>query len=209
METVYEGSQRSRVLNTIIKLGNPSLSQLSKELGISKAAVVKWIKKLENEGFIVKEYRQKKKGRPVCFIRYTDKILKDSIKECDNMAVETLKYIEENYGVEASMNAISSIYKKKTEKYRKYIIESSRKINKFLEIKREEGYKPELKSREDGIISIIEHNCPIIEISRRYAGTCEREKIMIRDLLEMDFEIIGTKVEGRPYCEFRSEKRRD
>lgn len=193
METVQEDGQGSRVLKTIIILGSPSLSQLSNELGISKAAVVKWIKKLENKGLIVKEYGRKNKGRTVCYVRYACVDLSDTLNECDHLAIEALEYIEENYGIDESMNAISSIYRKKTEKYRKYIRENSEKIDKFLEVKRKEGYKPELKNKEDGTISIIEYNCPIFEISKRYSGTCEREKIMIRELLDMDFEIAGTK----------------
>jgi predicted ArsR family transcriptional regulator len=200
------GSSRSslRVIEEIKKMGNPSLSELARELGISKTAVLKHVYSLERQGFVERSYVATGRGRPICRISVTENASGELQNIYQQIAQEALSYIEENFGC-SLINRIMEIRNEKLiVRYSEGFsdLEPVEMVKKLENIRNREGYIAESDHISEGVYELKEYNCPLIKIAEKYRTACEFERKFFESLLGMDVTIAKTVFDDARGCTF-------
>ncbi len=204
VETGRSGRSNFKVLETIKKLGTPSLSDLAKEMKISKTAVLKHIYSLERQGYVERSYVTTGRGRPVCRISLTDNASGEFQNIYQQIAQEALSYIEENFGCALINKVLEARNEKMLKRYEDIFkdMETGKMVSKLEEIRNREGYIAESDHLIEGKYELKEYNCPLIKIAEKYRSACEYERKFFEDLLNMDVSIIKTVFDDSRGCTF-------
>ncbi len=199
-----ESTTKTQVLLKIKKLEDPTLTELSNEFGISKAAILKHIVDLEKEGLLERKYIPSGKGRPVCKVLMTEKGHDVLPKSYSFMAMEALEYVENKLGRES----VGEILRLRSEKilfqYRLTIenLNQENKIERLKEIRNSDGYMAETRKLGKNTFELCESNCPIMQISDKYGEACTSERNLFSELLNADVETTHRIVSGARTCRF-------
>jgi predicted ArsR family transcriptional regulator len=193
-----------KVIEGIKKIGNPSLSELSRELGISKTAVLKHVYSLERQGYVERTYVTTGRGRPICRISITENATGELQNIYQQIAQEALSFIEENFGCSIINRIMELRNEKLTVKYKKIFeqLDYTEMVKKLAEIRDREGYIAESDHISEGLYQLKEYNCPLIKIAEKYRSACEYERKFFEDLLGMDVSIIKTVFDDVHGCTF-------
>ncbi len=205
MKGLYsESSPKTKLLLTVKRNGEPSLSELSQILGISKAAVLKHISELEREGMLERTYVPSGKGRPVCKVFITEKGHNVLPKSYSSLALEALEYVEKNLGLEGVSEVLHLRSAKILEEYRKTIepMDESLLVDNLRTLRNSDGYMAEIKKLSERTFELCEYNCPILQISEKYSEACNSERELFQDLLGAEIESTHRIISGAKTCRF-------
>ncbi len=208
---------KKRILLLLKKTGGISLQEMADKLEVTKMAVLKQVRVLENEG-LVERYHEKPtgKGRPKLMLRLSDLAVNIFPKAYASISVNALKFIEENLGRSAVVTflrqrkeEIKEEYKQKAEaiKTKPEKIHEKNKpydldwISKVAKLRDEEGYMVELKVVQSKI-ELYEYNCPIFELAEEFPEACQIETEMFRELFDTEVHNDHRVVSGDNVCRF-------
>lgn len=185
-----------------------SLEELSKKVGISKMAVLKHMQTLENRNIVERRIVKKAVGRPL----YRFYLLSDAStafgNSNDKMLESLIDFLVESGNEDKVVQFLKKKYKKIEQYYRGQLSKRSgeKRVEELARLRYLENYMPELKKNGRDKFEMLEFNCPIYSISRKFGEACALEEKLFENVLEMKVETTHTQINGFGTCRFLIEK---
>ena len=199
-------STKDKLLEILKKENEMTVNQMAQALGITEMAVRKHLNVLERDSFIrVTEVRQPV-GRPVQVFSLTSQADELFPKQYDNLAVDFLNDLSEIQGNEI----INRLFEKRAKRlaisyssHMKSTLSNEEMVEKLKDIQIEKGYMADVVKLSDNQFELIEHNCPIFEVSKKYKQACHCETNMFKEVLNTnDVQRTKCKSDGDNNCHF-------
>lgn len=206
----HTGSKKQEILLYLKKHGQTDLKTLHEALEISKMGVLKHITALEELGYVERETQKAPKGRPKVLFKLSEST-RDNVfpNSYSDLTEYFLKYIEENYGIQAVEKALKDRNIEAGHRYEKELKGKtlSERVVNLRTLRDKEGYMAEQKKVSDESYELLEYNCPIFRIAEEYGFTCNLEREMFEELLHADVESTHRVVDGQNVCRFLISKK--
>jgi DeoR family transcriptional regulator, suf operon transcriptional repressor len=197
-------SPKRGVLLFLKRRPDASLAEIAEELEISKVAALSHLEKLETDGLVARSYRAGKVGRPRVLFRLSPGALALFPQSYSDMSLCALEFIERRLGRPAVTELLAERAHDVADRHRARVNAGplSGRVHELARLRTESGYMAELGPRRKGSVEMVEHNCPILAIARRYPEACETERRMFESMLRARVEVSHRVVAGDPVCRF-------
>lgn len=200
---------KQRLLESLKRSGDRSLTELSEELGISKMATLKHLALLEDKGLVERSFRAEGRGRPRAHFRLTRKATRLFPEAYTHLTLCALQFIEARLGRDAVVQLLrqrtQEVYAGNRDRFEDQDFRA--KVQTLVALRDEGGYMAERGRIGTESAEVVEHNCPIMAIAERYGEACEVEVDLFRKLLRADVEASHRVVAGDPVCRFLIRRR--
>jgi predicted ArsR family transcriptional regulator len=167
-------------------------------------AVLNHIKRLENQGMVERSLVKASVGRPYYVFQVKD-ISKEKMTSSSEWLLDgLLEYLEKTNRGEIAKSFLNDRYKQIRIDYEKRLntLAGQRKVEGLTRIREEENYFPELRRQGKDSYELLEYNCPIFKISRRFGIACTLETKLFSSVLDMDVSSTHRQVDGSDVCRF-------
>lgn len=198
-------STKRQILLILKQNGEITLSDLAKQLGISKMAILGHISDLEEMDIIERFKLRGGVGRPQLAIRLSNSSSDIFPKAYSSVTCSILKFIEDKLG----RNAVYDALKVRQNEIKNYYTESingskfSDRIEQLSKIRNKEGYMVELKMMPgEDVYELLEYNCPILAVANDYFESCIVEQELFEDLLDANVKTTHRTIDGNNVCRF-------
>lgn len=197
---------KEKILNLLKIETEMTVSQLAAALDITEMAIRKHLNVLERDAFIhIKEMKQPI-GRPVQVFSLTSQAEVHFPKSYDHLTVDFLNDLREIQGDEI----IDQLFEKRSERLAnqyatamKPHLTNEEMVETLKEIQIDKGYMADVIKIDDNQFELIEHNCPIFEVSRNFKQACNCETKMFKEVLGTNqIERTSCKADGDHHCHF-------
>jgi predicted ArsR family transcriptional regulator len=182
------------------------LQELAKSMKISKMAVHKHLTQLQKRGLVDNILIREGVGRPKMQYRLTSKSKTIFPKSYGALAVCALDFIEKKMGKEGVKKVLRERQVELFDKYyeRLKTLNFDQKVRELAKIRDEEGYIAESRKekRRNGIHTLLEYNCPILEIAENHWEACSTETELFEKLLGAKIETTHRAAKGDTLCKF-------
>jgi predicted ArsR family transcriptional regulator len=182
------------------------LQELAKSMKISKMAVHKHLTQLQKRGLVDNILIREGVGRPKMQYRLTSKSKTIFPKSYGALAVCALDFIEKKMGKEGVKKVLRERQVELFDKYyeRLKTLNFDQKVRELAKIRDEEGYIAESRKekRRNGIHTLLEYNCPILEIAENHWEACSTETELFEKLLGAKIETTHRAAKGDTLCRF-------
>jgi DeoR family transcriptional regulator, suf operon transcriptional repressor len=177
-------SARQDLLLTLKRTGSARADELADALAITPSAVRQHLSALAGEGLVSHEERRGGPGRPKHVYRLTEAAEALFPKRYGDLAAELLEYVDD-----ADPALVERLFAKRRQRRitggkarlaGKPFPEQVAELTRILD---EDGYLASLEEMPDGTYRIVEHNCAILEVARKYGNACSSELEFIRKVL--------------------------
>ena len=186
-------STKEDILNYLLKVNQTKAQELADLLEISPQAIRRHLKDLEIEGLIEHRAVQEGMGRPQYYY-YLSKQGRDRFpNRYGEFAVSFLDTLMETVGEKQVGEVLKKQWERKADEYRQRIGAGSlqARVEKLVELRREEGYMAELHGIDKNITTskttekfiLAEHHCAISEVAESYPTVCGHELEMFGAIL--------------------------
>jgi DeoR family suf operon transcriptional repressor len=186
-------STKEDILNYLLKVNQTKAQELADLLEISPQAIRRHLKDLETEGLIEHRAVQEGMGRPQYYY-YLSKQGRDRFpNRYGEFAVSFLDTLMETVGEKQVGEVLKKQWERKADEYRQRIGSGSlqARVEKLVELRREEGYMAELHDFDKNITTsktaekfiLAEHHCAISEVAESYPTVCGHELEMFGAIL--------------------------
>ncbi len=195
----------SEILKALKENGPMTMAELGEKFSTSKVTILKKLKSLEQKELVERRIRKTDMGRPTFVFR---SITGSNIPMNNNAALNLLVNLGEflhEKGRDRDMEEfLEDRYEKTYELYLEEMKKSNRnsKLEQLASVREKELYEPELSTFPSGDKVLVEYNCPIFQIAKRYPIACHLEKIMFSRLTDMKVENEHRQVNGYSCCKF-------
>ncbi len=202
-------STKKRLLESLKRSGDRSLTDLSNDLGISKMATLKHLAVLEDKGFVERSFRVEGRGRPRAYFRLTRKSARLFPEAYTHLTLCALQFIEEKMGREAVVRLLrqrtQEVYEGSARRFDDPDFRG--RVQALVELRDEGGYMAERGRIGKNSAEVLEHNCPILAIAERYGEACEVEVELFKKLVHADVQASHRVVAGDSVCRFLIQRR--
>lgn len=200
-------STRDEILMMLKTSGSLTVSEISKELGITEMAVRRHLNTLERDELIKSSIVRQAMGRPTNLYTLTEKAENQFPKAYQNLAKDILDGIFEEDGIEKIKEVFERREKRLRESYLVKIPSTTleEKVNALVNLQNEKGYMVDLEETEEGYL-IKEFNCPISEIAKYYNHACSGEKQLFENVLDAEVESVKCMATGDHNCVYLVKK---
>lgn len=197
-------STKRQILLTLKREGEVDLQGLSDRLGISKMAVYRHIRDLEETGVVERLSKPVGVGRPRLAVRLAPGASDIFPKAYSSLTCFALQFIEERLGREAVEIALRRRQMEVLREYESKVKGSSleERVRVLARLRDEEGYMAEVRKAHGGNYELLEYNCPILAVADKYWEACTVEAELFRRVLEADVETTHRVVLGDHVCRF-------
>lgn len=202
-------STRDEILMMLKTSGSLTVSEISKELGITEMAVRRHLNTLERDELIKSSIVRQTMGRPTNLYSLTEKAENQFPKAYLNLAKDILGGIFEAEGIDK----VKEVFDRREERLRESYLNRMRgltsledKVNTLVDIQNEKGYMVDLEETEEGYL-IKEFNCPISEIAKEYDHACDGERKLFINLLDTDVDSVKCMARGDHNCVYLVKKK--
>ncbi len=200
---------KKRLLETLKRSGERSLTRLAADLGISKMATLKHLAVLEDKGFVERAFRPEGRGRPRAYFRLTQKSSQLFPQAYAQLTRCALQLIEEKLGretvVQLLRNRTQQVYAANQGAFEGEGFAG--RVQALVELRDQGGYMAERGRIGKNTAEVLEHNCPILAIADVYGEACSAEVEMFQKLLRADVEATHRVVAGDSVCRFLIRRR--
>jgi predicted ArsR family transcriptional regulator len=198
------GSTKRELLLFLKREGQSDLKTLAKHFYISKMAVHKHVKELEEQGLIQRVTLRGGKGRPRLGVELAQKASSLFPKSYAGLTCAALAYIEEKLGRRAVEEALRRRQSQVMPVYKEKVNAETLadRVHQLTQLRDQDGYMAEHKKAGSSKFEILEHNCPIIAIAENYWEACTVENEMFRRVLDANVETTHRVVDGANVCRF-------
>jgi predicted ArsR family transcriptional regulator len=185
-----------------------SLNDLSKAIGISRMAVLKHLQVLEKRGVVERRIVKKNVGRP--YFRFY--LLRDSSyalgSSGDILLDSLLAYMEETGRREVILEFLKKRYSEVEAYYRSKLSGriGKERIEALARLRQLENYFPELRKTQGSKYELLEFNCPVYSISKKFSEACDLERRLFQNVLKMRVDTTHTQINGHGTCRFLIDK---
>lgn len=197
---------KEKLLNLLKKETEMTVNQMAEALEITPMAVRKHLNILERDSFIHISEMKQPLGRPVQVFSLTS--LADELfpKSYDNLTLDFLNDLQEIQGDEI----IDRLFEKRSERladkyssYMKHDFSNEEMVETLKDIQIDKGYMADVIKIDDNQFELIEHNCPIFEVSKSFKQACNCETNMFKEVLKTDsVQRTSCKSDGDNHCHF-------
>jgi len=145
-------------------------------------------------------------GRPKMFYQLTPQSKTIFPKSYGAIAVCALDYIQKHMGNKSVQTVLEERQQELYEKYYKRLkgLNFNQRVTELAKIRDEEGYIAESKKnkRKEGGYTLLEYNCPILEIAEKHWEACSTETELFEKLLGAEIETTHRAAKGDEVCKF-------
>lgn len=204
-------STRDEILYMLKMNGSLTVSDISKELGITEMAVRRHLNTLERDELIRSSLVRQAMGRPTNLYSLTEKAEDFFPKAYRNLAKDILDGIFEEEGADKVKEVFELREKRLRGKYKQEMQGAStleEKVNTLFHIQSGKGYMVELEKVQNGFL-IKEYNCPIFEIAKNYDYACDGERLLFENVLETDVEAVQCMARGDHSCVYLIKEKKE
>ncbi|TCS83114.1 helix-turn-helix transcriptional regulator [Tepidibacillus fermentans] len=197
-------STKDEILLMLKANGSLTVSEISKELGITEMGVRRHLNTLEQNGLIRSALVRQSMGRPTYIYSLTDKAEDQFPKAYRQLALDLLDVFVDVNGEEK----VNEIFERREELLRtRYLPMLSgktleEKVDSLLEIQNDKGYMAELDTNEEAFV-LKQYNCLISQIAKKYPEACEAERKLFENLLGVDVMNLSCMGQGDRICTFQ------
>ncbi|KAA0955940.1 transcriptional regulator [Sporosarcina sp. ANT_H38] len=197
---------KEKLLNLLKKETKMTVNQMAQALTITEMAVRKHLNILDRDSFIhISEVKQPL-GRPIQVFSLTPQADVLFPKSYDNLTVDFLNDLQEIQGDEI----IDRLFEKRSKRladnyspYMKNIVSNDEMVETLKNIQIEKGYMADVIKIDHNIFELIEHNCPIFEVSKKFKQACNCETNMFKEVLKTNsIRRTSCKADGENHCHF-------
>lgn len=204
MNQELESSTRKVILTMLKTQGQLSVSDMSKQLGITEMAVRRHLNTLERDGLIETRLVRQAMGRPTHFYFLTDHADDLFPKNYHHLTLDLLGELLEEEGQER----IEFLFKRREDrlvgKYQSRMQAKSleERVSELASIQNENGYMVKWEQQREGEFLLSEHNCPITQVANRYQQACQCELSLFQRLLGVNVERTECLAKGGTKCTY-------
>ncbi|MBU8785127.1 MULTISPECIES: helix-turn-helix transcriptional regulator [Bacillus] len=198
-------STKDKILELLKKEKSMTVSQLSKRLGITEMAVRKHLNMLERDSLLTVSEVKQPMGRPLQVFALSSKADELFPKNYENMTVEFLHDLKELHGEDI----IDYLLEKRSERQKNSYLPNmhgktaAEKVEKLTEIQNGKGYMADVTKIDDDTYEIVEHNCPIFAVAKKFKKACACETEMFKKVLGADqVERMTCRADNGDHCRF-------
>lgn len=201
-----ERSTRNRVARSILDHGPSTVTDLAGRLGLTPAAVRRHLDSLVAENVVEPReqriYGARTRGRPAKAFALTDCGRDAFDQSYDTLAVDALRWIEQNAGGEAAVAAFARArIEAQAVAYREAVEaaapeERTEALAKALSA---DGYAATARSAPVGE-QLCQHHCPVAHVAEQYPQLCEAETEVFSRLLGTHVQRLATIAHGDEVC---------
>lgn len=198
-------STKRQILIILKREGEIDLTNLSKELGISKMGVLNHINDLEEMDIIERFKKRIGVGRPRLAVKLAPNSKDIFPRAYSSITCSVLEFVEENLGRGGVYDALKRRQGEVKDEYLSLLKDMTfdEKVQELANIRDKEGYMVELKMAPGGqTYELLEYNCPILSVSNQYSEACTVEKELFEDILDAKVETTHRTVAGDNVCRF-------
>jgi predicted ArsR family transcriptional regulator len=193
----FPGEAAERVASVLLTRGAASVSELATELRLSPQAIRRSLSGLETAGMVQSHERApfgpapaKRRGRPSSSYSLTVKGRNAFDQSYDDLALESLQFIERNFGRE-NVRAFAS--------ERAHRIVKGTTIPEIVASLNTAGFEATFESTNlSG--QLCQHHCPVIDAARAYPELCEEETRVLGEALGGHPTRLATLAQGHAIC---------
>ena len=196
---------RRAVLSAIKEAGEASGEQIARSLGVTLGAVRQHLVALEGKGLVAHRDERSGPGRPrrhYCITpagetlwpkRYgqlTNQLL-DFVRQESPELVDRVFTLRGEARVERAAERLAGL-------------DFDARIEELTRILDEDGYVAQCRREADGSWLVVEHNCAILDVARRYGAACSSELAFLRAAMpDATVDRIKHKMAGDFVCAYR------
>src|SRR5258708_1919605 len=175
-------SARLRVLNELKRTQGLCVADLAERVGMSYMGVKGVCLDLEKRGLLDTWREPQKIGRPHLLYRLTERAQDLFPTESNTLTLLTLEAARKLFGSTAPDKLLLVVFQKKTEQYlAKVKGETPAERAKWLARLRDfDGYMSECETDEQGVVRIVEHHSPVLDILRNFPLVAKLEVDMFQ-----------------------------
>lgn len=201
-----EHSTRNRVARSILDHGPSTVADLAGRLGLTQAAVRRHLDSLVAENVVESReqrvYGARTRGRPAKVFALTD-CGRDAFEQSyDTLAVDALRWIEQNAGGEEAVAAFArDRLEAQAETYRQAIEAAAPedRTEALAKALSADGYAATARTAPVGE-QLCQHHCPVAHVAERYPQLCEAETETFSRLLGTHVQRLATIAHGDGVC---------
>lgn len=198
----------TQIVLALKREGRLSLNELSERIGISKMAVLNHIQKLEAQDMVERRLVKTKVGRPYYKFGVSENS-KISMAPSDvSMLNEFIEYMDENGHSGIVEDFLRERYSQVRVDYEKKLsrVDPEKRVEALAKLREKENYFPELKNGGKDNFELLEYNCPIFSISRKFGSACSMETKLFSSVLGREVSSTHRQVNGSDVCKFLIKK---
>ena len=193
----FPGEAAERVARVLLGRGAASVAELAQELQLTPQAVRRSLGSLEDAGFVQAHDRvpfgpgpQKRRGRPSASFTLTTEGRNALNQSYDDLALESLKFIEQHYG----RDAVRAFAAERAQR-----IITGKSIPELVQALNHEGY--EATFEHAGISGqLCQHHCPVVDAAKAFPELCEEETRALGESLGTHPTRLATLALGDAIC---------
>lgn len=192
-----------KVILTMLKTQSPlSVSEMSKQLGITEMAVRRHLNTLERDGFLETRLLRQAMGRPTSVYYLTEQADDLFPKKYHQLALDLLNELWEEEGQERIDDLFERRKKKLEGKYQPRMQDKDLKerVTELAIIQNENGYMVEWEQPKENEFVLSEHNCPITQVANTFQQACSCELTLFENLLDAHVERTECLSKGGMKC---------
>ncbi len=197
-------STKREILLSLKRQGEVDLQALARTLGISKMAVYRHVKGLEEAGLVERTTKRAGVGRPRLSLKLAPGASALFPKAYAAVTCAVLKFIEVKMGRDAVEDALRTRSQSVRQEYEKHVQgeDLGTRVRELAKLRDQEGYMAEVRESAKGRYEMFEYNCPILAVAETYWEACKVENELFRRVLKADVETTHRVVAGDHVCRF-------
>jgi DeoR family suf operon transcriptional repressor len=200
---------RRQLLDALKKRGPQTVEALAAAGGITVSGARQHLSALEKDGLVLHRVLRQGPGRPKHLYELSpaaDALYPRTYAALTN---ELLEYVRED-----EPELLERIFERRRQRRlergqaRTAGLSLAEKVAELARILDEDGYLAEAEALPDGTFRVVEHNCAVLDVARRYGQACGSELEFIRQLLpEADVERVAHLLAGAFVCAYQVKPR--
>jgi DeoR family suf operon transcriptional repressor len=196
---------RRGVLSAIKEAGEASAEQIARSLCVTAGAVRQLLAALESEGLVAHRDERSGPGRPrrrYCITPAGEALWPKRYGQLTNQLLDLVR--------QESPELVDKVFTRRGEARVERAAERlsglgfDASIEELTRILDEDGYLAQCRREADGSWLVVEHNCAILDVARRYGTACASELAFLRAAMpHASVDRIKHKMAGDFVCAYR------
>ena len=197
-------STKREILLTLKREGEVDLETLARGMRLSKMAVYRHVRDLEEASLIERSSKRSGVGRPRLTLKLAPGASSVFPKAYASITCAVFEFIEKRMGREAVEDALRSRQAAVLPEYERKVQgeDLAARVHQLAVVRDQEGYMAEVRGGAKGRYELFEYNCPIVAVAEKYGEACEVENDLFRRVLKADVETTHRVVAGDHVCRF-------
>jgi DeoR family suf operon transcriptional repressor len=195
---------RRHILTLLKQRGSARSEGIAAAIGVTVSGTRQHMTALERDGLIAHSDLRDGRGRPK-FVYYLTPLADNLFpRNYADLTNELLEYVEQ-----ADPALLEQIFDKRgarrleRARQRTAGLSFAERVRVLTELLDEDGYLAAFEAQPDGSYRIVEHNCAVMDVARKYGQACRTEIAFLRAALpDADVTRIAHMIAGQHVCAY-------